>query len=172
MNELIDPRRLAVSDFLWDMLPHTLPPVVFQSAQETLGLHPSDIDGLQYQHKESARRFESYAPIKETVDVLGQWAGEAVTEYTFRALQSKGADLNEIPAEMRDIFNKQNAGVIQLGTQAIIMRLLDKGVLKLGDGIGPKQVPNPGGTPQPGGTTNGNQVEDTGRSSWHYGFRS
>jgi hypothetical protein len=121
------------------MFPHTLPPVVFQSAQETLGLHPSDIDGLQYQHGQAAKRADMYAPIKEVVDVMGSWAGEAVTEYTFRALQSRGADITEMPPEMRDIFNKQNTGVIQLGTQAIIMRLLDRGVIKLGDGIGPNE---------------------------------
>ncbi len=166
----VDPRKLAVSDFVWDMFPHSLPLSEYQGIQETLGLVPSDPDGLAYQHKMAHARKEAYAPLKDVTDLFGTWAGEVVTEYTIRSLRSKGMEVPDLPPDMREFFNNQNANVLQLGAQVIIMRMLERGIIKMGDGIGPQQPPDKPGNPGDDWTPGGNGSHPPMHSARHLGL--
>ena len=128
--EKIDPRPLVIGDFIWDMFPHQLDGTAFRNIQLSLGLLPSDDDGLEVLHKVADQRKLRMAPIQGKLNELSGWAAEVVVEYAFRSIQARGIDIT-LPAEVRQAFNHQNQEVLELAVPAIVSHLIDTGVLAL-----------------------------------------
>lgn len=132
-EQKIDWRRPTIADFIWDMFPHQLAGDDYRRIQDSLGLVPSDDDGLTLLHDLADKRKMKVAPIQDKLDLLSGWAAEVIVEYAFRSVQARGADLPELPAEIRMAFNAQNTNVLQMGVAAIVANLIDTGVLAYGE---------------------------------------
>lgn len=132
-EQKIDWRRPVIADFIWDMFPHQLPANDYRRIQDSLGLVPSDDDGLNLLHDLADKRKMKVAPIQDRLDLMSGWAAEVVVEYAFRSAQAHGMDMTEPPSPVRAAFNEQNTNVVQMAATAIISNLLDTGVLAYGE---------------------------------------
>ncbi len=132
---VIDWRRPTIADFIWDMFPHQLASDDYRRIQDSLGLIPSDDDGLDLLHAEADKRKAKMEPIQTKLDQMSGWAAEVVVEYAFRSAQAHGAELPVLPPEIRAMFNTQNTNVIQMAATAIVANLIDTGVLAYGEKV-------------------------------------
>lgn len=132
-EQKIDRRPLVIGDFIWDMFPHQLDSTAYRNIQNSLGLLPSDDDGLGVLHKMADKRKVTMLPLMPRLEEMSGWAAEVIVEYAFRSLQARGADLSELPSEVRQVFNHQNKEVIEMGVTSIVAHLIDTGVLALTD---------------------------------------
>jgi hypothetical protein len=132
-TETINRRPLVIGEFIWDMFPHQLDSTAYRNIQNSLGLLPSDDDGLDILHKMADLRKLKIQPIQPKLEEMSVWAAEVVVEYAFRSAQARGAELSELPGEIRLMFNTQNKEVLEMGVTAIVAHLVDTGVLALTD---------------------------------------
>jgi hypothetical protein len=130
-DQKIDRRPLVIGDLIWDMFPHHLEGTDYRNIQNALGLLPSDDDGLDILHKMSDKRKAVLSPIMPKLDELSGYAAEVVVEYAFRSLQARGADITEVPAEIRQVFNYQNTQILELALPAVLAHLIESGMLAL-----------------------------------------
>lgn len=130
-EQKIDRRPLVIGDFIWDMFPHQLESRDYRNIQNSLGLLPSDDDGLDVLHKMADKRKATMLPLAPRLEEMSGWAAEVIVEYAFRSLQARGADLSELPPDVREMFNHQNKEVLEMGVSAIVSHLVDAGMLAL-----------------------------------------
>lgn len=130
-EQKINRRPLVIGELIWDMFPHQLDGKDYRNIQNSLGLLPSDDDGLDVLHKMADRRKAARLPIQACLDEVSGYAAEVVVEYTFRSLQARGADITDLPAEMREIFNHQNRQILELAVPAVVSHLIETGMLAL-----------------------------------------
>lgn len=131
-EDKIDWRRPTIADFIWDMFPHELPLSEHRKIQDSLGLVPSDDDGLLVLHLEADKRRAKMLPINEKLAELTPWAAEVVSEYAVRSLAYHGANVSDIPPGLREAFTSQSESIIGLAVAAIISHLIDTEVLAYG----------------------------------------
>lgn len=134
-TELLDMRPLLLKRFVWDIFPHDDIEVIGE-AQRQLGLVPDHDDGLDVEHEASDTRLNRVAPLSNALRTLSALAAEVIGAYVETCDEHDETcaehDETEVPAESLEVFNRQNAEIINDAAYAIICHLMDTGVLEYG----------------------------------------
>jgi hypothetical protein len=125
-----DPRPLVLKRLAWDVFPHDYDAI--REVQGRLGLVPDDDEGMDVEHAASDARVNRIAPLQETLDVLSEFAGEVLAHYMLLTVSAEAGDGVEVPQEIIDVFQEQNAEVLSEGVSAIVSHLMDTGILEYG----------------------------------------
>lgn len=126
----LDPRPLLLKRMTWDIFPHDYG--VIREVQGKLGLVPDHDEGLDVEHAASDARVNKLAPLQETLDILAEFAGEVMAQYLVLSITGKTESDVEVPDEIIEAFEEQNAEVLSEGVFAIISHLMDTGILEYG----------------------------------------
>jgi hypothetical protein len=138
MNETmeeIDPRKLIVSNIIWDLMPHQSEGPAIQKLQDRLGLVPSDTEGLAVEHVLSDARKQRIASLVPVLSKLSAWTAEIIVEKNICELEEAHGVHVELPEEVKSAVWSQTATQIITTSAAIISHLMEKGVIKMGDGL-------------------------------------
>lgn len=128
-----DPRPLILRRFIWDIFPHDYD--VIREVQGNLGLVPDHDDGMDVEHHASDKRIGKALPLEDTLDVLSEYAAEVLTQYMVESVREHAGGDFEVPDEVREGFEAQNAEILSEGLFAVIAHLMDTGVLVYGPKI-------------------------------------
>lgn len=135
MNDTIDARPLTVSNLIWDIMPAKTRGYTIQKVQERLGLHPSDVEGLEVENRLSEARKQAIVPIAPVIMQLSGWSAEVVMAKNLCELEESAGMPVIVPDEVKSAVWTQTATQIVTTSAAIIAHLLETGVIKLGDGL-------------------------------------
>jgi hypothetical protein len=138
MNETmeeIDPRKLIVSNIIWDLMPHASSGASIQRLQDRLGLVPSDTEGLAVEHNLSDARKKKIADLVPVLSKLSAWTAEVIMEKNLCELEDAHGVHVEVPDEVRSAVWSQTATQIITTSAAILSHLMETGVIRLGDGL-------------------------------------
>jgi hypothetical protein len=130
----LDPRPLVIKRMVWDIFPHDYD--LIREVQGKLGLVPDHDEGLDVEHAASDTRVNKIVPLQETIDILSGFAGEVLAQYLVLCIkaQTENPDI-EVPGDVIEAFEVQNAEVLSEGVFAIVSHLMDTGVLAYGEKI-------------------------------------
>lgn len=127
-----DPRPYIIRNFIWDMFPHNMD---MAKIQASMGLVPSDDDGLDVEHEQSDTRGNRAAPLASTLTKLSGYAAEVAGELAVAYMENKHGEAFNPPPGFKEAFAQQNAQIIDVATSAIFAHLLDTGVIEYGKAL-------------------------------------
>lgn len=134
-EDRIDPRKLIVSNIIWDLMPRASDHASIQKLQDRLGLIPSDTEGLAVEHALSDARKKNIADIVPVLSKLSAWTAEVIMEKNLCELEATHGVQVIVPDEVKSAVWSQTATQIITTSAAIISHLMETGVIRMGDGL-------------------------------------
>jgi hypothetical protein len=106
---------------MWDIIPHSF--ILGQEHADSWGVSVSSEDVLEMEHIDAHEREDYVAPIVPVLAVIGSMVGDVIARAMLVSTK------NEITPEAAAAFTEQVQSNVIVGSRAVLMELLDLGVI-------------------------------------------